>query len=118
MKYYEVYPAGYDDPYEIAVVLAENSGKAKSKYLNGETIPYFSGFDPSGCEFTDLRSRRLNKLDGLKPDDSFNIIKTLILEYYWDFYSATDNIVALTSDNFTNKRLREYLKMGDIDDFD
>lgn len=118
MKYYEVYPAGYDDPCEIAVVLAENSGKAKSKYLNGDVIPYFSGYDNSGYEFTDLRARRLDKLDEFKSDDSFNIIKTLILKYYWEFCSVIDNSTVLTSDNFTDKRLREYLKIGDIDDFD
>lgn len=118
MKYYEVYPVGYDDPYEIAVVLAENSGKAKSKYLKGDVIPYFSGYDPSGCEFTDLRVRRLKKLDEFKPDDSFNIIKTLILKCYWDFYSATNNKVVLTLDNFTDKKLKEYLKSGDINNFD
>lgn len=118
MKYYEVYPAGYDSPDEIAIVLAKNPGKSKSKYLSGDVIPYFSGFDHSGYEFTDLRSKRLSKLDRFKPDDSFNIIKTLILECCWEFCSVIDNRTVLTSDNFTDKRLREYLKMGDINDFD
>ncbi len=35
-----------------------------------------------------------------------------------EFCSVIDNSTVLTSDNFTDKRLREYLKIGDIDDFD
>ena len=108
LKYYE---ASVDND-NFAVVEATSPGQAKYKYIQGDVVPYFEGYDNSGCEFTEVRVRRLKKIDQFGPDDDFNILKTLINEYGWTF---GDGFGDLDDSNYTDENLRHYLKYGDTD---
>lgn len=111
MKYWEIIPPG-DDPYSI--VLAKTVGQAKSKFIKGKTIHFFEGWYNGDYDFTDLKARRIKSLDGIKPDDDFHILKALILKDDWRFQTASDPYEYLDQDNYTDKRLRRYLKTGEV----
>ena len=84
LKYYE---ASVDND-NFAVVEATSSGQAKYKYIQGDVVPFFAGYDNSDCDFTEVRVRRLKKLDKFEPDDS----------------------------NYSDESLRNYLKYGAVED--
>lgn len=109
LKYYE---ASVDND-NFAVVEATSSGQAKYKYIQGDVVPYFEGYDNSDCEFTAVRVRRLKKLDNFEPDDDFNILKTLINQYGWTF---GDGFSELDDSNYSDESLRNYLKYGAVED--
>lgn len=109
LKYYE---ASVDND-NFAIVEAASSGQAKYKYIQGDVIPYFQGYDNSEIPFADIRVIRRKKLDRFDPDDDFNILKTLINEYGWEF---TDGFATcLYADNYSDENLRHYIKSGEID---
>ena len=110
LKYYEV---SVDDD-NFAVIEATSPGQAKYKYIQGDAIPYFQGYDNSECPFTDVRVRRLKKLDNFEPDDDFNILKTVINEYGWEFTDGFSS--CLYADNYSDENLRHYIKYGEIED--
>ena len=108
LKYYEVSV----DNDNFAVVEATSPGQAKYKYIQGDVVPYFEGDDNSGCEFTEVRVRRLKKLDNFEPDDDFHILKTLIKEYGWTF---SDGFCELDDSSYSDESLRHYLEYGDVE---
>ena len=108
LKYYE---ASVDND-NFAVVEATSSGQAKYKYIQGDVVPFFEGDDNSDCEFTEVRVRRLKKLDNFEPDDTFNILKTLITHYSWTF---SDGFCELDDSSYSDESLRHYLEYGDVE---
>lgn len=108
LKYYE---ASVDND-NFAVVEATSPGQAKYKYIQGDVVPFFEGYDNLDCRFTEVRVRRLKKLDNFEPDDDFNILKTLINQYCWTF---GDGFCELDDSNYTDENLRHYLEYGDVD---
>ena len=99
LKYYE---ASVDND-NFAVVEATSPGQAKYKYIQGDVAPFFEGYDNSDCEFTEVRVRRLKKLDSFEPNDTFNILKTLINQYSWAF---GDGFSELDDSNYSDESLR------------
>ena len=108
LKYYE---ASVDND-NFAVVEATSPGQAKYKYIQGDVVPFFEGDDNSYCEFTEVRVRRLKKLDNFEPNDTFNILKTLINQYGWAF---GDGFCELDDSSYSDKNLRHYLEYGDVE---
>lgn len=108
LKYYE---ASVDND-NFAVVEATSPGQAKYKYIQGDVVPFFEGYDNLDCGFTEVRVRRLKKLDRFEPDDDFHILKTLIKEYDWTF---GDGFRELDAESYSDKNLRHYLEYGDVD---
>lgn len=78
----------------------------------GNHAQLFEGYDNSDCELTEVRVRRLKKLDNFEPDDDFNILKTLITQYSWTF---GDGFYGLDDSNYSDESLRHYLEYGDVD---
>ena len=108
LKYYEVSV----DNDNFAVVEATSPGQAKYKYIQGDVVPFFAGYDNSDCDFTEVRVRRLKKLDKFEPDDDFNILKTLITQYSWTF---GDGFCELDDSSYSDDSLRHYLEYGDVE---
>lgn len=106
-KYYYVHDKDYNRAAN-AIVTAENANQARSKYVNNDVIPYFRGWDNSDFDYTEVYANRVLKLDQFQPDDTFNILKTLVTQYNWIFYDADDNPV-ITPDNYTDIKLKNYL---------
>lgn len=111
LKYYE---ASVDND-NFAVVEATSPGQAKYKYIQGDVVPFFAGYDNSDCDFTEVRVRRLKKLDKFEPDDDFNILKTLITQYSWTF---GDGFCELDDSNYSDQKLRNYLEYGSVEDME
>lgn len=109
LKYYE---ASVDND-NFAVVEATSPGQAKYKYIQGDVVPFFKGYDNSDCEFTEVRVRRLKELDQFEPDDDFNILKVLINQYGWTFEDGFCGL-DLDDSNYSDENLRHYLKYGDF----
>lgn len=108
LKYYE---ASVDND-NFVVVEATSPGQAKNKFINGNVVPFFAGYDNFDCEFTEVRVRRLKKLDRFEPDDYFHILKTLIKEYGWTF---SDGFCELDDSSYSDESLRHYLEYGDVE---
>ena len=108
LKYYE---ASVDND-NFAVVEATSPGQAKNKFINGNVVLFFAGYDNFDCEFTEVRVRRLKELDNFEPNDTFNILKTLINQYGWAF---GDGFCELDDSSYSDESLRHYLEYGDVE---
>ena len=107
-KYYE---ASVDND-NFAVVEATSPGQAKYKYIQGDVVPFFEGYDNLDRGFTEVRVRRLKELDNFEPNDTFNILKTLINQYGWAF---GDGFCELDDSSYSDESLRHYLEYGDVE---
>lgn len=97
-----------------AIVLAENPTRAKTKFIHGETIPYFEGWDNSEWPYAKLKAHRLKSLSYYQPNNTFSILKALILEEGWTFNSVDDNHKYLDKNNFSPVLLKHYIDTGTI----
>lgn len=112
-KFYEV--SGHNNLGDLVamIVTADNSVQAKRKFIKGDLIPYFEGYDNSDWNMDELSTEHLVKLDHYKPNDNFNILRALILQY--DRVFNTLNDLELSKQNYSDEQLRLYLATGEID---
>lgn len=99
-----------------ALVIANNAREAKENFISGHVIPYFDGWDNTGFEKDKLTAKRTDKIDKYQPDDNFHILKTMIVDYNWMFYDVEDDYKTLNKTNFSDARLKHYLKGGHVDE--
>lgn len=92
LKYYE---ASVDND-NFAVVEATSPGQAKNKFINGNVVPFFAGYDNFDCEFTEVRVRRLKVCDGL-GDEPLSVVAEMAMkkaDWVWTMdgveYTADD----------------------------
>lgn len=98
-----------------AIVEAPTPSKAKTQFIKGHTIPYFEGWDNSEWTYPELRARLLKSISLCEPNDSFRILKTLILDDGWSFSSVDDESETINKSNFSNSRLKRYLEIGSLE---
>lgn len=98
------------------VVNAKNPHVAKNKFIHGDVIDYYQGWDNSDWTPSKLSVTRLKKLDKFDEHDSFHIIKCLINDYGYEFGDIENEALTLNKNNYSDVRLRRYLKGGYVDE--
>lgn len=98
------------------VVNARNEHEAKNKFIHGDVIDYYQGWDNSDWKPSELNVKRVEKLDKFDEHDSFHIIKYLISNYNCEFEDIEDSYLTLNKKNYSDERLRKYLKGGYVDE--
>ena len=89
-KFYQVQGKDNLDDWVTMIVTASNATQAKRKFIKGDLIDYFAGYDNSDWQIEDLHAKHLVKLDNFDSHDSFHIVKTLIFDYDWSFSDIDD----------------------------
>lgn len=112
-KYYSVDPI---DEGLGALVIADNAEQAKENFISGHVVPYFEGWDNTTFEKDELTTKRTPKIDQYHPTDNFHILKIMICEYNWMFYDIEDYDKTLNKSNYTDEKLKHYLKGGHVDE--
>lgn len=114
-KFYQVQGKDNLDDWVTMIVTANNATQAKRKFIKGNLIDYFAGYDNSDWQIEDLHAKHLVKLDNFDSNDSFHIVKTLIFDYDWSFSDINDNVLTLNRNNYSDQILEHYLKTGEVE---